>query len=546
MGRVTDDGGSIAYEGRQYQRRPGETVLDALIRQGANPQFSCRSGACLVCIQRCTGGTPTEASQRGVRATLRRAGYFLPCTCVPSGDISLSSPRHADLFSKAVVAGKEQLAPDVYKILLQPATDLYYHAGQFINLRRPDGLTRSYSLASLPSEDAYLELHVKRLEGGEMSAWLCDTVEVDEALEIQGPNGRCYYALGSQDEDLILIGNGTGVAPLLGVIRDALNSGHAGQLSLYHGSRHRPGLYLHHEFTVLSEQWANFHYVPCLSGEDVGAPFVHGRAHDVARERHLEIAGKHIFVAGLRAMVDAVEVWAKAHDVPSAQLHLDPYDVKTLDAPGFTVDEPDEVVVPQAGNRRRPDPDPEMWEALHEGKLLRTILTDFYAEVFSDPALAPYFRSSRQDHLIGQVYSFMRDIFTGQRLYFGMQPRPAHHWMVISAEVFDHRERLMTACLERHGLAPHLVQRWRRLEEQYRHDVVKAKPWKLEIDGVQMPLDGYGDEVMTIGTVCDGCGGAIEAGERARYHLRLGLTYCTRCTDVGNGRPKSLRPTSGE
>lgn len=543
MEKSADRGGMVTYEGKLYQRREGETVLDALVRQGANPQFSCRSGACLVCIQRCTEGTPTEASQRGLRPVLQRAGYFLPCTCVPSADVSLAPPRHADLFSKAVIAGKEQLAPDVYKILLQPATPLYYHAGQFINLRRPDGLTRSYSLASLPSEDYFLELHVKRLEGGEMSSWLCETVRVDDEVDFQGPNGRCYYALGSQDEDLILIANGTGVAPLLGVVRDALDSGHRGQLHLYHGSRYCAGLYLHHDFSALAKQWPNFHYVPCVSGEAPGAPFVQGRAHDVARSCHGDISGAHVFVAGLRPMVDAVEAWARERGVPQAQMHLDPYDTKTLDAPGFTDDEPDEVVVPRSENRRRPEPDPEMWEALHEGTLLRTILADFYAEVFEDPVLAPYFRSSRQEHLIGQVYSFMRDIFTGQRLYFGMQPRPAHHWMVISAEVFDHREKLMTACLERHGLAPHLIQRWRKLEEQYRHDVVKAKPWKLEIDGVQMPLDGYGEEVMTIGTLCDGCGEGIEAGERARYHLRLGLTYCAKCTGIGQGRPKSLRPT---
>lgn len=173
--------------------------------------------------------------------------------------------------------------------------------------------------------------------------------------------------------------------------------------------------------------------------------------------------------------------------------------------------------------------DPELWRALGEGTRLREILEDFYARVFEDEVLAPYFRGVTRERLVGQVFSFMRDALTGERQYFGMQPRTAHHWMVISDEIFDHREALMEDTLRRHGLSEPLVQRWRLLEESFRGDVVKEVPWPLVLDGVEMPLEGFGEADLEVGTMCDGCGRAIEAGEHVRYHLRLGSTYCRGC-----------------
>jgi hypothetical protein len=134
----------------------------------------------------------------------------------------------------------------------------------------------------------------------------------------------------------------------------------------------------------------------------------------------------------------------------------------------------------------------------------------------------------------------MRDTFTGQHMYFGMRPRTGHHWMVISDEIFDHRERLMERCLRDHGLAEHLVQRWRRLEERFRGDIVKASPWKLVVNGTEMPLDGFGEEELLAGTMCDSCARAVEPGERVRYHLRLGLTYCPDCAFAGERRPTAM------
>jgi len=530
----------ITFEGQEYECRSGETVLDALLRQGQNPPFSCRNGSCLVCLQRCVDGVPSPASQRALRPTLVRAGYFLPCKCKPTGDMVLSAPRVADLFSPAVVHGKELLAPDVCRLLIEPATSLYYHAGQFVNLRRADGLMRSYSLASLPSEDCYLEFHIKRMPGGAMSSWIFDELAIGDELELRGPSGRCYYVPGSQEQNLLLVGTGTGAAPLVGIVRDALHVGHRGKIVLVHGSRASSGCYLHSVFMALAQDHKQFTYVPCVSGADVPPGFVHGRAHHIALANKPDLRGWRVFAAGLPQMVSYVEAAALFAGVSPAEIHADPHDLRSVsEAPPSTdVMSSTRMGVPEiaegsSGNGPRPlkiEPDPEMWKALDDGALLNRILKDFYTHVFQDPILLPYFRGVTQERVVGQVFSFMRDVFTGEKSYFGMRPRTAHHWMVISDEIFDHRERLMEASLRRHHLPEHLIQRWRKFEESFRSDIVKPTPWKLVINGVEMPLDGFGEMDLLAGTMCDGCGRSVDVGERVKYHLRLGSTYCAECS----------------
>lgn len=529
----------IVYEGRKYIGREGETVLDTLLRQGVNPPFSCRNGACMVCLQRCVKGTPSKESQKSLRPSLQSSRYFLPCICVPEEDLDLAPPREADLYSWAVVKEKDLLAKDVCRLRLEPSTPLYYHAGQFINIKHPNGLTRSYSLASVPMEHSYLELHVKLVPGGEVSNWIFEALAVGHDLEFHGPHGKCYYVHGSTNQHLLLIGNGTGAAPLLGIARDALFAHHKGRILFFHGSHRAEGLYLHSQLQELARHHSHFSYFPCVSGSMVPQGYFRGRAHEVAFAQCHELNNWHVFAAGHPQMVSHVETMALQAGANQSNIHSDPYEMRAIQSdPSLSspaaVPAVQEIVY--AGSRQAKQrtglhtADLEMWQALGEGKLLKRILTDFYTQVFDDPILSPYFRGITKDRLMGQVYSFMRDSFAGEREYFGARPRAAHHWMVISNDTFNHRETLMVACLQHHGLPPHLIERWKAFEESFRHDIVKAVPWKLVLDGIEQPLDGFGEMTMTSGAVCDGCARAIEAGETIRYHLRIGLAYCRECS----------------
>lgn len=184
-------------------------------------------------------------------------------------------------------------------------------------------------------------------------------------------------------------------------------------------------------------------------------------------------------------------------------------------------------------------PDAEMWQALHEGDLLSAILADFYAQVYADPRLTPFFHGVTIERLIEKQFSFLRSIFTGEKCYFGNHPKSAHHWMVISDELFDYREALMQNTLRKHGLPEFLIKRWREMEELFRTAIVKEQPLPRKVGNFEAPADGYASISLELSTLCDDCGDEIMAGIATIYHRRTGKILCGKCL---KNEPAKVQP----
>lgn len=275
---------------------PGETALDALLRGGVEVPHSCRAGACQSCRLRASDGTPPPASQVGLKETLRQRGYFLACLCRPEHDLTIAvgdDPPQA-----ATVTDVTMLTADVARVRLNTAAALPYRAGQFITLLRSDGLARSYSLASVPALDDALELHVRILPHGRMSQWIAKELRPGAEVRVRGPEGDCFYTTSNPDQPLVLIGTGTGLAPLVGILRDALHHGHTGPISLIHGAVTPAGLYLVDALEELVRQHENLRYIRCaLHGEPARGLEI-GGIEAVAARLHPTLKGHRVYVCG--------------------------------------------------------------------------------------------------------------------------------------------------------------------------------------------------------------------------------------------------------
>jgi NAD(P)H-flavin reductase len=323
---------AIAFQGVEYDCGETETVLEALLRQGVEIPYSCRIGQCLTCLLRGLDGLVPEDAQAPLRETMRRQGYFLACCCRPTSALTVALPDTETAFAKAVVTAVEPLSTRVCRLRLAPQVPFDYFAGQFINLRRDDGLTRSYSLASVPGLDAAAELHIKRHNGGAMSNWVFDRLSPGDTLEFQGPNGDCFYVPGRPEQPLLLLCNGTGLAPLYGIVRQALASGHSGPIHLYHGSRYADGLYLSDELSALAAAHANVRYVPCLSGTRAAQGCRPGRAEAVAFADHPDLDGWRLFLCGCPPMVETAKKQAYLAGARLGDIHADPFTLRELRA----------------------------------------------------------------------------------------------------------------------------------------------------------------------------------------------------------------------
>ncbi|HEX7600418.1 MAG TPA: FAD-binding oxidoreductase [Polyangiaceae bacterium] len=320
----------ITFRGALYEGSESETVLDALLRQGADAPHSCKKGVCHACLMRCTNARPPSLAQDGLRPTQREQGYFLACRAPATQDMVLAEPRDAGLSVRAELRSKKVYAAGVCRLRFAPPAAFHYHAGQFVNLRRPDGLMRSYSLASVPQTDEHLEVHVRRMKNGKMSNWLFDELEVGQSIELCGPTGSCFYLPGREAGDLLLVGTGTGLAPLVGIARDALLWGHRGRVHLYHGSDTVAGFYLEADLHRLAERFRNFRYKPCLRGSEAWGGAAPGFANDVAFSEHPTLAGWRVFLCGAPTMVTAAKKTAYLCGASLADIHSDPFELAEL------------------------------------------------------------------------------------------------------------------------------------------------------------------------------------------------------------------------
>ncbi|MCA9492308.1 MAG: 2Fe-2S iron-sulfur cluster binding domain-containing protein [Myxococcales bacterium] len=241
----------ISYRSQVIEVADGETVLECLERVGCAPPSSCRAGTCQSCLMKATSGSPPPAAQQGLKDAWREQGLFLACACRPTADLVVVDADAGGIEVSGILAAREVLSDEVVRVRLATAAPFDYRAGQFVSVIRPsDRFTRPYSLASLPS-DPYLELHIRRVPGGRMSTWLCDEAAIGASVQLRGPAGECFY-VAAEDQPLVLAGTSTGLAPLVGVVRDALDRGHHGPIALFHGSVRASGLYLADELDELA------------------------------------------------------------------------------------------------------------------------------------------------------------------------------------------------------------------------------------------------------------------------------------------------------
>ncbi len=320
----------ITFKDANYSTHEDETVLDCLIRHDTSPPFACQSGLCHTCMMRASEGMPPASSQNGLKETLRHQHYFLPCVCIPTEDLTVVLPdESAAPHFETRVLEKNFLTPKILQLRLTIPEGFSYISGQFLNLFKNENLVRSYSIASVFALDDYIELHIEKVENGKMSVWLFDEVKVGETLKLSEALGECYYLPGYSDKKLMMIATGSGLAPIYGVLRDALNQGHEGEIYVYHGASNPEKMYLVDELKALAEQYKNVHYIPCLSRGNVEG-FEEGRASEVALAQQTDLKNDwRLYICGHPDMVKDVKRKAYLADVSISNIFADPFEFST-------------------------------------------------------------------------------------------------------------------------------------------------------------------------------------------------------------------------
>ena len=329
---------TLKPSGHQFFSEGQETILDAALRgEGCSLPYGCRNGTCGACMGRVLEGQVNypEGVPPILSAQDQAAGKVLLCQAQAASDVLLEV-REVDatrtITQKTLpcrVISLQKLAPDVMRLYLKlPATErLQYLAGQYIDILLKDGRRRGFSIANPPHADEYLELHIRLVPGGEFTGFVFNGLKEKTILRFQGPLGSFFLREDSQ-RPIIMLGGGTGFAPLKAMLEHMFYTGINRPVHLYWGARSRQDLYLNELPESWVEKYSHFSYTPVLSSpsDDDHWNGRTGWVHEAVLADYTNLNNFEVYMSGPPPMIQAAKLSFLERGLAENNLYFDSFD----------------------------------------------------------------------------------------------------------------------------------------------------------------------------------------------------------------------------
>ena len=204
--------------------------------------------------------------------------------------------------------------------LVEP-TALPFLAGQYVSIQvAPDGNRRSYSIASRPDTQSGFELLIDVSPGGLGSQFLQNT-PLGTEVSLLGPLGGFIIQEQPAEEAIVLVGTGSGIAPLRSMILDQLQVKQDKRpITLYWGLRYAESLFWENDFQDLVEAFPNFSFNPVLSRPGEGWTLSRGRVTDLLAVHTLP-ANAGYYLCGGKPMIESVVALHTGRGVGAEYIH---------------------------------------------------------------------------------------------------------------------------------------------------------------------------------------------------------------------------------
>jgi len=341
MGGIDRSCGSLPYmpqreytvlvepHGRRISVAADRPILESALSAGLNLPHSCKSGHCSSCRVQLSAGQIQYPNglPLGLTAEEAATGKILLCQARASSDLVIQARMIASVTDVEIktlpcrIAQMTALAPDVMQVFLRlPVVErLEFHPGQYLDILLDRGRRRSFSIASPPHDKELLELHVRRVPGGDFTDGLWGTTGIGSLLRIEGPIGQFVYQDGSSP--LLMIAGGTGFAPLKSMLRHVLERGINRPIHLYWGARRAQDLYEEARVLEWVRRFPQLRFTAVLS-EATGAGYRTGWVHEAVLADYPNLEPFEIYAAGPPALIEAI----RTRFPPSVRLFFDSFD----------------------------------------------------------------------------------------------------------------------------------------------------------------------------------------------------------------------------
>jgi ferredoxin-NAD(P)+ reductase (naphthalene dioxygenase ferredoxin-specific) len=225
----------------------GANLLDALRANDVPVSYSCLAGRCGTCRCKLVEEQVLDSGEKAQRPVAASDQYVLACQtfltkpCI----VEISEPDevvvHTAKIVKATVVAVEDHTHDIKRLRLKPAKPIEFSPGQYAQLQFTPDHIRPYSMAGLCT-DGELEFHVRLVADGRVTGYIANTLQVGDSVRVSGPLGSAYLRR-KHAGPMLCVAGGTGLAPILSIIRGVIAEGMQNSIHLYFGVRSERDIY---------------------------------------------------------------------------------------------------------------------------------------------------------------------------------------------------------------------------------------------------------------------------------------------------------------
>jgi propane monooxygenase reductase subunit len=319
-----------------------QTILRAAAEQGIMLMHGCKEGQCASCKSFILDGDDVELDKYSTFALPdyeKEEGYTLLCRAHPYEDVTIELLNFDEDMIRSGLPIQEAVAEvvsidpvthDMRHLVLRlvEPREIKFFPGQYVDIRVPGHeATRSFSMANTSSRDGgLLEFVIKVYPDGLFSHFLDTRLAVGDRLELTGPFG-VFTLRDGHDADLIFLGGGAGMAPILSLLRSMAERGIKRRATYYYGARRRRDLCFEKDLRALEESLPGFRFVPALSepGDEDGWDGEVGLITDVVKRHEVDLKGADAYVCGPPPMVEAAMPMLTTLGVAEKRIYYDKF-----------------------------------------------------------------------------------------------------------------------------------------------------------------------------------------------------------------------------
>ncbi|HYE37159.1 2Fe-2S iron-sulfur cluster binding domain-containing protein [Methylocaldum sp.] len=313
-----------------------QNLLVAAEQEGIVLPSLCRDGGCGACLCICVEGDYRLGSYnpQALPPDAAARGDLLLCRAHPQSDLSLEAPYDFDRIRFEVLAGRAAEIIDLMPIAertirlmlrLQPDSSggqaAEFEPGQYMSLEIPNlGISRAYSIANTPNWTGELEFLIRLQPGGRFSTYLEREAKIGQRIDVCGPSG--HFVLQAQSlRPRYFVGGGTGLAPMLSMLRHMAELEEPQPVHLYFGVNHEAELFYLDELRSLTQILPHLKIDLCVWRAGASWDGFHGTPVQ-ALQRDLEQGGPapDLYLCGPPALIDAATETARSFGIADGHI----------------------------------------------------------------------------------------------------------------------------------------------------------------------------------------------------------------------------------